>query len=169
MANRPSQFRGSKSSLKKFKKGLTNTTEYGTINNVKNNKPNKRKRCMIMEKITNVKALEYVIDNGGDFPEEIVDKLIKIKESFEKKSSGNRKPTARQEENIQLQADIKEFVEGGDMGVTATEVLTAMVLSEKYSDLTLPRISAALTALHKANKIDRYMDKKKAYFKAVVA
>lgn len=118
-----------------------------------------------MEKITNVKALEYVIDNGGDFPTEIMEKLIKIKEGFEKKASGNRKPTARQEENVRLQADIKAFIESEDGAVTASEVLA--VFADKYAELSLPRISAQLTALKEAGKIDRYMDKKKAYFKAI--
>ena len=118
-----------------------------------------------MEKITNVKALEYVIDNAGDFPTEIVEKLIKIKEGFEKKASGNRKPTARQEENEKLKADIVDFIEGSANAVTASEVLAAF--TDKYAELSLPRITAALTALNKANLIDRFVDKKKAYFKAI--
>ena len=118
-----------------------------------------------VEKITNVKALEYVLDNA-DLPAEYAEKIAKIKESFEKKASGNRKPTARQTENEALKADIKAYVEAADTAVTASEVLAAV--KDNYAELTLPRVSAQLTALVKVNEIDRFVDKKKAYFKAVV-
>lgn len=117
-----------------------------------------------MEKITNVKALEYVLENA-DLPAEYAEKLTKIKESFEKKASGNRKPTARQEENVKLQADIVEYIEGVGDAVTASEVLAQF--ADKYAELSLPRVTAALTALVKAKSIDRYVDKKKAYFKPI--
>jgi hypothetical protein len=116
-----------------------------------------------MEKITNVKALEYVLENA-DLPAEYAEKIAKIKESFEKKASGNRKPTARQTENVQLQADIEEYINGMNGAVTASEVLAQF--ADKYAELSLPRVSAALTALVKAEAIERYVDKKKAYFKA---
>lgn len=119
-----------------------------------------------MEKITNVKALEYVLENT-DLPAEYAEKIAKIKESFEKKASGNRKPTARQTENVQLQADIVEYIESVDGAVTATDVLNQFI--DKYAELSLPRISAQLTALKEAGKVDRYMDKKKAYFRAIPA
>ena len=116
-----------------------------------------------MEKITNVKALEYVLENAN-LPEEYAEKIAKIKETFEKKASGNRKPTARQTENVQLQADIKAFVESAPEAVSATEVLNQFM--DKYENLSLPRVSAQLTALVKAEAIERYQDKKKAFFKA---
>lgn len=116
-----------------------------------------------MEKITNVKALEYVLETY-DLPAEYAEKIVKMKESFEKKASGNRKPTARQEENAKLQADIVEYIEGANGAVTATDVLNQF--ADKYAELSLPRVSAALTALVKTEAIDRYVDKKKAYFRA---
>lgn len=117
-----------------------------------------------MEKMTNVKALAYVLENTT-LPTEVVEKIEKIKASFENKS-GNRKPTARQEENVTLKADIKAFVTAND-GVSATEVLEAV--KDNYKDLTLPRVTAQLTALDKEKEIVRYTEKKKAFFKGVVA
>lgn len=117
-----------------------------------------------MEKMTNVKALAYVLENT-DLPTEVAEKVAKIKETFENKS-GNRKPTARQEANAALKADIKAFVEANE-GVSATEVLEAV--KDTYPDANLPRVTAQLTALAKAEEIIRYTEKKKAFFKGVEA
>ena len=50
------------------------------------------KEVLIMTKLTNVKAIEFVIANCTDLPTEVVEKLEKMKASFEKKASGERKP-----------------------------------------------------------------------------
>ena len=117
-----------------------------------------------MEKMTNVKALAYVLENT-DLPTEVAEKVAKIKDAYEKKS-GNRKPTKRQEENATLRADVKAYVLAND-GVTATQVLDA--LKPEYDELTLPRVSAQLTALVKDTEIDRYLEKRQAKFRGFEA
>ena len=49
-----------------------------------------------MTKMTNVKALEYVLTNCADLPSEVSEKLTSMKASFEKKASAERKPTPTQ-------------------------------------------------------------------------
>lgn len=122
-----------------------------------------------MEKLTNVKALEYVInaDFFAEIPEDIQEKLTAIRDSYVKKASGNRKPTARQTANVQLRADIKDAVLTADAAVTASEVLAVVKANDYGEEITLPRVSAQLTALVKDKEIDRFVDKKKAFFKAL--
>lgn len=122
-----------------------------------------------MEKLTNVKALEYVInaDFFAEIPEDIQEKLTAIRDSYVKKASGNRKPTARQTANVQLRADIKDAVLAADAAVTASEVLAVVKANDYGEEITLPRVSAQLTALVKDKEIDRFVDKKKAFFKAL--
>ena len=63
-----------------------------------------------MEKMTNVKAIEYVIANC-EIPTEVAEKLEKMKASFIKKSSGERKPTKTQAQNEALKPEILDYME----------------------------------------------------------
>lgn len=121
-----------------------------------------------MEKMTNVKALEAVIAyaeaNAEAFSTEVVEKITTIRDSYAKKGT-NRKPTERQEENVQLRLDIKNFIYTEGRAVTASEVLEAV--KGNYANLTLPRVTPQLTALTKSGEINRIVEKKKAYFTAV--
>ena len=110
-----------------------------------------------MEKITNVKALEYAIENGN-FPTEVVEKLTAIKTSFEKKST-NKKPTANQEANEGIKAQIVEFLADGGT-YTATEIMKGIGLE------SIQKVSALLSQLTKAEVIVKTVDKKKSFFSA---
>ena len=67
-----------------------------------------------MEKMTNVKALAYVLENC-ELTAEVAEKIGKIKASYEKKSAttGERKPTAKQKENEAIKNSIHEAMEDG--------------------------------------------------------
>lgn len=117
-----------------------------------------------MEKMTNVKALEAVLAyaeaHTDAFAREVVEKVEAIKDSYAKKSS-SRKPTKRQEANVTLKESILDVL-AGKGGLTATQVLEALT---GFEDLTLPRITAQLTALKKEGAVVRFVDGKKALFK----
>lgn len=119
-----------------------------------------------MEKMTNVKALATVIAyaeaNEGAFSAEVVDKLVNIKASYEKKST-NRKPTKAQETGAEVRKAVVEVLTDAPAAMTATQVLNA--IADKFEGLTLPKVTAQLTALKKDNEIERFLDKKTAYFK----
>jgi len=110
-----------------------------------------------MEKMTNVKALAYAIENGK-LPTEVVEKLTAIKTSYENKAT-NKKPTANQKENEVLKAQIVEFLEKGG-SYTATEVMKGIGLE------SIQKVSALLSQLTKAEVIVKTVDKKKALFSA---
>lgn len=119
-----------------------------------------------MKKMTNVKALEAVLAyaeaNEDAFTAEVVEKVAAIRDTYAKKGT-NRKPTARQEENVTLKAKIVEVLADAEGGLTATQVLNA--IANEFEGLTLPRVTAQLTALDKAKEITRFVDGKKALFK----
>lgn len=108
-----------------------------------------------MEKMTNVKALAYAIENG-DFPTEVIEKLTAIKTSFENKST-NKKPTANQVENENIKTAILEYLADGNKR-TATEIMKGIGLE------SIQKVSALLSQLTKAHKVDKTIDKKKSYF-----
>jgi hypothetical protein len=86
---------------------------------------------MTTAKMTNVKALDYVLTNC-ELPTDVAEKLEKMKVTFEKKnssSSGEKKPTATQVANMGLKEQILDFL--GTLpvdsdGVTCTEIQKAI-------------------------------------------
>ena len=111
-----------------------------------------------MKKITNVVALSYAIENG-EFPQEITDKLIAIRTSFEKKSA-SKKATKTQEENVGIKDEILTFLADGG-SYTATEIMKGIGLE------SIQKVSALLKQLKDDGKVVKTMDKKKALFSAV--
>jgi hypothetical protein len=113
-------------------------------------------------KMTNVVAMEMAIEmvkeNGGST--ELVEKLEKIKEGFEKKKSSTKK-TATQEENEKLKDIIVVFLRDSEKKFTATELAKEV---PELADLTNQRITSLLTALVKDLRIQREVEKRKAYF-----
>ena len=112
-----------------------------------------------MEKMTNVKALAYVIDNfSEDIPADVAEKLTAIKTSFEKKSA-NRKPTKAQEENAEIKETILAVLTFE--GATVTEIQGK---DEALGALSNQRVSALLRQLIADGKVVKTTDKKKALF-----
>lgn len=113
-------------------------------------------------KLTNVVAMEMAIEavkeNSGSI--ELVEKLEKIKEGFEKKKSSAKK-TATQEENEKLKNIIVVFLRDSEKKFTATELAKEV---PELADLTNQRITSLLTALVKDFRIQREVEKRKAYF-----
>ena len=118
-----------------------------------------------MEKMTNVKALEYVLDNFASeenavLPEDVTEKLIAMKVSFEKKSA-NRKATKTQEENAGIKIMILESLSAIGSPVTVSDLQNRYAALGQYSN---QRISALLRQLVNEEKVVKSTDKKKSYF-----
>lgn len=114
-----------------------------------------------MEKMTNVKALSYVIENfENEVPTDVFEKLVAIRTSFEKKSA-SKKPTANQEANEGFKATIIEVLTNADKALTVTEIQT---VNAELGALSNQRVSALLRQLIEANKVIKTVDKKKSFF-----
>lgn len=113
-------------------------------------------------KLTNVVAIEMAIEavKENEGSDELIKKLEKIKEGFEKKKSSTKK-TATQEENEKLKEIIVNFLTESEKKFTATELAKEI---PELEELTNQRITSLLTALVKDLKVKREVEKRKAYF-----
>lgn len=112
-----------------------------------------------MEKMTNVKALDYVLANC-EVSAEVREKLEKMKAQFVKKNSADRKPTAAQTENAGLKVAI---VEGMEVGAKYT-ITDLMKSIPELADLSNQRVSAIVRQLKDEGTLVREEIKRKAYF-----
>lgn len=104
-------------------------------------------------------VMEYVTDN-----EMLMEFLQNEINLLEKKASSSAK-TQTQKENENIKDNIITALIEIDTPVTITELQKANDEMAKYSN---QKISALLTQLHKENRVERIVDKKKTYFKALV-
>ena len=117
-----------------------------------------------MEKMTNVKAINYVVENfGADLPADVAEKLAKIKASFEKKSE-NRKPTATQKENEVVKETILAVLEEAKGGLTVTEI---QAKDETLGAASNQKVSALLRMMIAEGTVDKAKDKRATVFFAV--
>jgi predicted transcriptional regulator len=112
-----------------------------------------------MEKMTNVKALDYVLTNC-EISDEVRTKLETMKAQFVKKNSADRKPTATQTENAGLKVAIVEGMVKGTK-YTITDLMKAI---PELADLSNQRVSAIVRQLKDENVLVREEIKRKAYF-----
>lgn len=112
-----------------------------------------------MEKMTNVSALTYVLENC-ELPQNVIDKLTKMKETFQKKnaSGSNGKPTKTQIENVVHKEKILNFLETVERA-TITEIMKGLPI-----EISNQKVSALVKQLINDNKVVRIEEKRKAYF-----
>lgn len=119
---------------------------------------------MTNKKMTNAMALEVAIEvlktTDTEKYTEVVEKLDKMLEQVNKKSSANRKPTATQVENEELKGKILAHLATVDKQ-TVSEMMKTI---PELTDLTNQRVTSLVTALYKEGKVDRIVEKRKAYF-----
>ena len=133
-------------------------------NNVNKNKSHSRKELMTMEKMTNVKAINYVLGNC-EVPADVKEKLEKMREQFVKKNSAERKPTANQVENQGYKADILAYL-GTVENATITDLMKAV---PTLAELSNQRVSAIVRQLKDSGEVVREEIKRKAYFSLATA
>ena len=150
--------------MKKIKKVLDKLPNLCYNNNVNKNKSHSRKELMTMEKMTNVKAINYVLDNC-EVPADVKEKLEKMREQFVKKNSAERKPTANQVENQGYKADILAYL-GTVESATITDLMKAV---PSLAELSNQRVSAIVRQLKDSGEVVREEIKRKAYFSIATA
>lgn len=112
-------------------------------------------------KMTNAKALQYVLSNC-EIPADIQEKIEKMLAQLEKKSSVDRKPTATQIANEALGNEIVAFLrENGKK--TVSDLIKEM---PACSELSNQKVAAIVRTLSNEGKVKRTEEKRKAYFEA---
>ena len=115
------------------------------------------------EKVTNKKALEFVLTTYGDkLPKEVKEKLENMVVQLEKKSSTPKKPNKNQLENEKLCEMALETLSATEK-MTASDVLKQ---TEKFKEMELStqKVSSLLKMLVDNDKVIRVVDKGRAYF-----
>lgn len=80
-----------------------------------------------------------------------------------KNASGEKKPTATQIENDRLKEIIVEFLVETEKAYTVTDMIKAC---DSLADLTNQKVSRLANDLVDENRITKFSDKRKTYFKA---
>ena len=121
-----------------------------------------------MTKLTNVLALEMVLGmKEVQANVELVEKLTKMKEQFEKKNKssvgadGKKILTAEQKKNEILKETILEILTRYE---EPKQVKDLIAENEELSSYTGQKISALMTQLLKAEKVVKVIDKKASKF-----
>lgn len=121
-----------------------------------------------MTKLTNVLALEMVLGmKEVQANVELVEKLTKMKEQFEKKNKssvgadGKKVLTAEQKKNEILKETILEVLGRYE---EPKQVKDLIAENEELSEYTGQKISALMTQLVKAEKVIKVIDKKASKF-----
>lgn len=115
------------------------------------------------KKMTNLVAMETALnivkENGGST--ELIEKLEKIRDSFQKKKE-EKKKTGTQLENEKFKESIVFFLTTSEgKKFTATELTKELAV---LGELSNQRVTSLLTALVKEGKIERVVEKRKAFF-----
>ena len=126
---------------------------------------------MTNNKLTNKKALEIAIkaiDVSGfstsDFKtDEIVEKLSKMLVQTEKKSSSERKPTAKQEANKKLEAIILDYLNAQTEGKTVTDMMKEI---PELDGMSNQKVSSLVKPLKDDGIIVKEVIKGRSYFSA---
>ena len=120
---------------------------------------------MTNKKMTNAMALEIALEvlkeTDAEKYIEVIEKLDKMLVQVNKKSSANRKPTATQLENEGLRVKIAEYLTNTGKRLTVSEMMKEI---EGLEELSNQRVTSLATSLYKEGKIDREVEKRKAYF-----
>ena len=113
-----------------------------------------------MEKMTNSKALEYVLTNT-ELPDDVKEKITNIKASIDKKNSADRKPTKTQLENIDLKEQIVEFLTNAGKPMAVGEIIKE---DKRFADLSSSKVTSMLTQLKNEGKVVNTKDGKKSLY-----
>ena len=116
-----------------------------------------------MTKMTYAAALSHVLTNC-EMPEEVRAKLVALSESLAKKASAEKKPTTKQKEAKaeaeQVYAELKEAAKA----MTVSEMIAELPSCEGKSN---QKVSAYMRDLIAQQKVERDVQKRTAYFKAI--
>lgn len=111
------------------------------------------------EKMTNRKALEYVLENC-ETPQDVSEKIVAMIAALDKKNSATRKPTATQVENEKFKELILS-VANAEKGMTVTDFLKAIPEFDGFSN---QKVSALVRQLKEEGKLIKQEIKGRSYF-----
>ena len=119
------------------------------------------------DKMTNRKALEIAITAIGDTNADATAKLENMIAQLDKKNASPKKLTAQQEKNIAMSGEVLNFLlDHEGEGFTVSDLLKSVPVLEGDSN---QHASALMRGLVLAGSVEKYTDKRRTYFRALVA
>lgn len=103
------------------------------------------------DKMTNVKALQFILKNVEGLPDEVTEKLVIMRETYERKSA-NRKPTAAQKARAGLLVEVSNFMTAQEAPVQAKDVVKPLDLSSSQLAASLLNELVKNGSLYKGKK-----------------
>ena len=113
------------------------------------------------EKMTYGKALAYVTEKC-DLPADVAERLTALAASIAKKNSAERKPTAKQRENVGIKDEIVAWLDEGRI-YTAAEIAKECPYCSEH-DISTARVSALLAQMRTDGRIVVTTEKRKNYY-----
>ncbi len=107
------------------------------------------------------RAIEIVNASGVEDSAKLVEKFEHEIEMLNRKSASTRKPTARQQENVELKAEIVAKLTEADVPMTIKELTESV---EALNGMSNQRVSHLLKALREDGTVVRTYEKKVPYF-----
>mgnify|MGYP002624540707 CR=1 FL=1 len=118
---------------------------------------------MATTKMTNRKALEFVLTSYQDIPADVREKLEKMIEQLDRKNAAPRKMTEKQTANEVTKQAIMEFLrENPEQGFTCMDLIQSVPGLEGHST---QHISALMRLLKMDSLVESYSEKRRTYFK----
>ena len=152
-----------KETQKKFKKGLDKNKGLWYTLRVRSNEPNDKKEVMCMTKMTYAAALSHVLTNC-EMPEEVRAKLVALSESLVKKASAEKKPTKTQQENAEVANVLYDEMLACGKALTVSDMLAQF---ECVKGMSNQKVSALVRKLKDAGKVEKSVEGRKSFFKAL--
>lgn len=115
------------------------------------------------KKITKRERFEKMLEKY-DFTEEERVFIEHEIELLDKKKSGERKPTATQIANEGLKEIIMEVLNSTGEMLTVTDIIKSHA---DLAELSNQKVSSLMTQLKDAGKVEKVVEKRKSYFKAI--
>lgn len=113
-------------------------------------------------KMTNRKALAYVLENMPDMPEDVRERLEAMATSLDNKSSAARKPTAKQQENDVLRERIMDLLRANPVRLfTCAEIRKEVDELATYEN---QKVSALMRLPVENGLVTKIKDKNKTFF-----
>ena len=117
-------------------------------------------------KMTNRKALTWVMENCSNIPDDVMAKLESMAASLDKKvATGSRKPSPKQIANAVMKDKIVEFMaENPNRMFTCAELMKMARVLAETEDMSNQKVSALVNALAREGRLTKTVEKNKSYF-----
>lgn len=120
---------------------------------------------MTNSKMTQKIALTYALDNLPDAPADVREKLESMIVQIDKRNASPKKLTKAQIENAEVRDVVVEFIhENAPTGFTCSDLIKQVpVLDGKNTQY----VSALMRVAIENGRVEKFIDKRRTYFRAV--